>query len=138
MAGTRKLKTGEYLFREGDPPTHLYIIKSGTLSIRKMRAGIPIVEIAQLGSDEVVGELSFFDCEPRSASVLAITDVELLELSFEEFGAVYNSVLPYVKTVVESVAERLRKANETICHLRNDANAGQDGTLEIAGGSARP
>lgn len=132
MDDTHKLKAGQFLFREGDLPTHLYIIKSGTVSIRKSRDGKDL-EIAKLHSGEVLGELSFFDREPRSASAVAISDTELVQLSFDDMQAVYDSVPPYVQTIMVAVTNRLRKANDTIRRLQQDGIAGQDGTPDVSG-----
>lgn len=132
MEDTRKLKAGECLFREGDKPEFLYIIKTGTVSIRKSHAGKEL-EIAKLNSGEVLGELSFFDREPRSASAIAVTDLELVQLDFEALESICDGVPPYVRTIMVAVADRLRKANDTIRRLQKDSIAGQDGTPDVSG-----
>lgn len=118
-AVTRTLKQNEYLFREGDSPTAIYIIKSGTISIQK-RKGISQVELARLFSNEVLGEISFFDRNPRSASAKAIVETQVLEISFDSLDKIYAKIPDYFKTIMAAVAERLRKANETVRKLQNE------------------
>ncbi len=115
----RFFRPGQYLFREGEASRCMYLIKKGTVSIRKMK-GPAYVEIARIYSKEVLGELSFFDRNPRSAAAVAISEVEALEISFESLDKIYAGVPDYLKTIIASVAERLRKADDTIRRLQRN------------------
>jgi CRP-like cAMP-binding protein len=108
---------GEILFKEGDVSHAIYIIKRGAVSIRKQK-GQSFVEVGKVQSGEVVGELSFFDHLPRSATAVALTEVELLEVPFEALETVYNNIPHYLKTIIASLAERLRQANVQIQRLQ--------------------
>lgn len=106
----------------------MFLVKKGTVGIRKMK-GPAHVEIARIYSNEVLGELSFFDRMPRSASAVALTEVEVLEIRFDSLDKIYTGVPDYMKTIIASVADRLRKANDTIRRLqRNVVN--EDGSEE--------
>lgn len=61
---------GSVLIREGEPTDALYIVLDGAFAvcIEAMNSQV----IAQLGSGEVVGEMSFVDARPPSATVKAI------------------------------------------------------------------
>ncbi|MCM2324704.1 MAG: cyclic nucleotide-binding domain-containing protein, partial [Oligoflexia bacterium] len=109
----------QFLFREGDPSNCMYVIQKGTVSIRKHKA-TAYVEIARLYSNEVLGELSFFDRLPRSAAAVALTEVEVLELPFESLDKIYAGIPDYLKTIISAVADRLRKANDTIRRLQKN------------------
>ena len=113
----RYFKTGQFIFMDGDPSKSLFLIRQGTVVIQK-RKEVGSVEIARIHSNEVLGELSFFDRQARSASAVALTDVELMEIPFEDLDKVYVNVPDYLKTIIASVAERLRKANDTIRRLQ--------------------
>lgn len=112
----REFRPGQFLFREGEPSHCLYLIKKGTVAIRKMK-GPNFIELGRLYSNEVLGELSFFDRKPRSASAIALTEVEVMEITFESLDQIYTNVPEYLRTIMASTAERLRKANETIRRL---------------------
>jgi CRP-like cAMP-binding protein len=105
--------------KEGEPSHAMYLVIKGTVAVRKMR-GSSYVEIARIYPNEVLGELSFFDRLPRSACAIAMTDVTLLQIKFEALDKVYDKVPDYIKTIMASVAERLRKANETIRRLQKN------------------
>lgn len=117
--GTQFFRPGQYLFREGDPSGCMYLVKKGTVAIRKMKGGA-YVELGRIYSNEVIGELSFFDRQPRSAAAIALTEVEVLEISFKSLDKIYEDVPDYLKTIMASVAVRLRKANDTIRRLQRN------------------
>lgn len=106
-------KPGQVLFNEAEPSNSIFIIQKGAVSIRKMKAKT-YVEVAKCAPGEVLGELSFFDRLPRSATAVAIMDVEVVEIPFEAMDKIYQSIPDYMKTIVAALADRLRKANETI------------------------
>jgi len=122
---TRHLGAGEILFREGDKSECMYLIQSGQVSVRRMR-GLKMIEIARLQQGEVLGELSFFDRAPRSATAVAHNDVTILEIPFEGLDRVYNQVPQYMKSIITGVVNRLRKANDTIRALKNEDNHGNE------------
>ncbi len=65
----RELPEGEVLIREGEPNAAIYLILSGRFVVSLARS--PQTEIAHLTSGEVVGEMSFVDHLPPSATVTA-------------------------------------------------------------------
>lgn len=124
----RVFKNGEYLFKEGDPSQCMYVIIRGAVSIRKAK-GSAYIEIAKVYANEVIGELSFFDRQSRSASAVALGDVYAQEIDFASLDATYKAVPKYLQTIMGCVATRLRKANETIRLLQNNIVKG--GATEI-------
>lgn len=110
---TKNYRSGEYLFKEKEASRSLFIIKRGAVSIQKWNGEI-FFEVAKAQTGEVLGELSFFDRLPRSASAMAIMDVEVIEISFESMEEIYSKIPDYVKTMVAGMADRLRRANERI------------------------
>jgi CRP-like cAMP-binding protein len=109
-------RPGDYIFRENDQPHAMYLIRKGSVAVRK-RKGHGEIEIARIHSNEVLGELSFFDRMPRSASAIALTEVEALEITFHGLEKIFDKLPPYFRAIIASVADRLRKADETIRRL---------------------
>jgi CRP/FNR family transcriptional regulator, cyclic AMP receptor protein len=60
---------GKILIHEGKPVAYVYIVLDGKLSVSVAALGNK--EIASLGSGEIVGEMSFIDARPPSATVTA-------------------------------------------------------------------
>lgn len=71
----RRFRAGETVVREGERAQSLYIVARGSLEVRRGAK-----RIARVPEGSVFGEQAFFDGEPRSASVIASSDGELLEL----------------------------------------------------------
>jgi CRP-like cAMP-binding protein len=82
--------------------------------------GAAYVELARIYANEIIGELSFFDRQPRNAAAVALTEAEVLEIDFESLEKIYATVPEYMKTIMASVVERLRKADEHIRRLQKD------------------
>ena len=71
---------GSVIFREGDEARELFVIKSGEVRIQ-----IGNRTITELGADDIFGEMALIDNEPRSATAIALTDVELVPVSERQF-----------------------------------------------------
>jgi bacteriocin-type transport-associated protein len=74
----RSLASGSVLIEEGRPIDVLYVLLDGELSVT-LKA-LDGREIARLRSGEILGELSFLDSRPPSASVTALGDVTVLSV----------------------------------------------------------
>lgn len=81
----RTFPAGTVIIQEGRRATSLAFIAEGTVTIQKEDVGAPERHIIDLSRDAVIGEIAFFDNEPRSATVVAKTDVALLVLTRERF-----------------------------------------------------
>lgn len=68
-AKREEISPGTVLIHEGEPIDTLYILLEGNLSVSTAATGSQ--EIAHLSSGEVVGEMSFIDTRPPSATVTA-------------------------------------------------------------------
>lgn len=125
-AKARYFRPGEFLFKEGEPAQNLYILKKGVCSIRKRFPG-GFIELGKVYSNEVVGELAFFNKSPRSASVVAVSEVEALEVSYSALDQIYKKVPDYFRAMMASVAERLRRADDVIKRLKKEADIAGSG-----------
>jgi CRP-like cAMP-binding protein len=125
-SGLRQLKGNEILFTDGDPADSLYIIQKGQIRLFKPK-GKGFVEIAVLRTGEVIGEMAFFDEDgsgrKRSASASAMVPTEIIEISFVAFGKTMATLNPWFKTIINTLANRLRKANSRIKELESNSTA---------------
>ncbi len=105
---TRTLKAGSTIFREGDEANELFVIKSG-----QVRVQIGNRTISELGAESIFGEMALIDSEPRSATVTAITDVELVPVSEKQFLFLVSQTPYFALKVMRVLAQRLRATNKT-------------------------
>lgn len=109
-AGAKKIPAGHYLFRDGDPSDAMYVIKGGKLAVTKSKNTSEIV-LAELGPGAMVGEMAFFDGRPRSASVKAVKDTEVICLPFKSLHAQFQNFPEWCKAVMRTINDHLREAN---------------------------
>ena len=84
----RTFPKDSHLFREGDPGSHLYIVKSGQVKIVQVGAGGGEIVFAIVGPGEVFGELSLFEAEgERSADAVALEPTECALLARDPVNA---------------------------------------------------
>ncbi len=83
---SRPFRASEIVIQRGAPDRALNFVVAGSLDVGITQVdGVSISPLAKITAGSVVGEQSFFDGQPRSANVWAVTDGELLRLEYEEF-----------------------------------------------------
>ena len=78
VAIPRSFPKGARVFHEGDESDACYVIREGEVRVTREHSDGRAIALATLGPGELVGELAMLDGGVRSASVEALTDVELL------------------------------------------------------------
>jgi len=105
---TLRVRAGGVIFREGEQADELFAIKSGYVRIQ-----IGNREIADLTTDSIFGEMALIDSEPRSATAVAITDVELVPISEKQFLFLVSQTPYFALKVMRTLAQRLRATNKS-------------------------
>lgn len=107
---TITLQKDELICIAGDQEVDLYRVRSGKLMVF-VNDGTKITPLSYLGKDEYLGELSFFDKEPRSAHVVALEKTELIKIPVTELE---EQAPRWLITMATHVAKKIRKADELI------------------------
>lgn len=118
-------KAGVAIIREGQQADAVHVILQGKVRVlgtveldgdKKMRPGL-----SDLGEGEVFGELCLFDHQPRSASVVALTDCELAVIERDALLAFLDAHpevgYAVLKELVQSLVDRLRQGNRRVSAL---------------------
>ena len=117
MQVTIELKKDQVLMNEGDPSDLLYLLHSGELAVYKYdKVSKSHNVIGYIEPGEMVGEMSFLDNLPRSATIKAKTDCILRVMNRRDFEKILSTQDPFVHNLVLTLSGRLRKANKKI-HL---------------------
>lgn len=119
MVEIRKFKKGDLLIKEGESSDALYWLQSGSLRLFKKK-GKGFIELGVIHSGELVGEMAFMDHEPRSASVEAIQDCEVVEIPRGKFDEVVESLPKWLNSLVHTLVKRLRQTNKKVRELSSD------------------
>ncbi len=104
------LSAGEVLLREGESGSIMYWVVEGTLEVSRNQEGKDVV-LGTINQHELVGEMSFLDDKPRSATVTAAEECRLLPIPNGKFSEVLNSQPRWFKSLVKVLSDRLRATN---------------------------
>jgi CRP/FNR family cyclic AMP-dependent transcriptional regulator len=112
----KRFAAGEIVFSQGDKGSSMYIVRSGAVQIYltgkdEGSPPSPPVPLRDVRTGEYFGELSIFDDKPRSASVRAVVDTVLLELTRSELAEHLVRSKDAAMTILTEMAERLRETN---------------------------
>lgn len=106
-AFSRHLASGEYLFREGDPPDCAYVIDSGQIEISTEKDGRKLV-LSHLGPGDLLGEMAVLDDSPRTADAMAITDCRLTEIRRDQIQERLAETDSIIRTLMLGLLHRYR------------------------------
>lgn len=102
------LRSGEFLFREGDSADAFYIVASGAL---RVISGSAVYETVRAGG--IVGEMAIVDRDvPRSASVIAGSYSELIRIDASQFRELVRNDPEFALMVMRVMSRRLRLMNQ--------------------------
>lgn len=100
---------GAVLAREGRIGREWIVIVSGSAVVRVCGS-----EVARLGPGDVIGEVALLDHGPRTATVVADTEVEALVSTNAEFDRILTHAPSVTRSLLGSLARRVRAADELI------------------------
>lgn len=108
ISQTEDYESGEYVFREGEEGSDMYVVLSGMVRLDKGD-----VTVAEMTRGQHFGEMALVDRSRRSLSVIAATKSRLISIKRTDFYAVIKKEPPLaVKLLwsfVQVLTERLRK-----------------------------
>ena len=104
---------GDVIFREGDPGTEAYLIRTGYVSIWKEEDD-KHVDLATRGPGEIVGEMALLDDHTRSASITAKTDVEAEIITRADLQKMLEGAPDVLVLILNQLLERLRDTDELV------------------------
>jgi CRP-like cAMP-binding protein len=103
-----KYQVGDVMMRKGDPADSFFVILEGHLKIVTTDAKGDEIIINKVGPGESIGELALVDERPRSAGVVALDEVEALELTKDAFFELLNQRLDVSLGILRGFSNRLR------------------------------
>jgi len=108
-----ELKEGEYVFREGELGTEMYIINEGKVEIIN-QVGDEQQVLAVLEKGDFFGEMSVLEELPRAASARAATDIRLLQINGSTFDQLLRGNPEIAVRMMRKLSRRLRETDEML------------------------
>jgi aquaporin Z len=112
--GYHLVRAGETVLREGEESQRAFVVERGELEVRKRDASGSELVLARLGPRDWVGEMGLLLQQPRSATVVAVTDAQLRPITRENFARVIAEDPEVSLRVLKQLAERLYEADRRI------------------------
>jgi small-conductance mechanosensitive channel/CRP-like cAMP-binding protein len=107
---------GEVMTRQGAEGHWLYLIVRGRVSVRVASNGGGEAEVNQLDAGDFFGETSLMTGERRTATVIALTDVDCYRLD----RAVFQAVIQRQPALAEHIARILAERRMVLTTVRDD------------------
>jgi CRP-like cAMP-binding protein len=102
-----RLPAESVLFREGDQGDAFFVVLEGTAEVRRGKADR---RVNSLGPGAYFGEMALLDAAPRSATVVAATELELAVLGARIFRTLLRELPTISERLLAALAGELREA----------------------------
>lgn len=103
----RRLPAGALVIREGEPGEAFFFVASGRLRVYATDGLGRQTDLAELGENAVFGEMALLSAQPRSASVVCQTEVDLLEVGRQSLAQLADELGPVAEALHGFTRERL-------------------------------
>jgi CRP-like cAMP-binding protein len=101
-----RVRPDTFILQEGDPGRSFFVLARGTVEVISERSGQP-VRLATLSEGSIFGEMALLSASPRTASVRALTDCDLLEFDCAALGTASETVAHLSDALSGFARERL-------------------------------
>jgi CRP-like cAMP-binding protein len=107
----RRYRRGEALFSEGDIADRVFMLESGWVIVRSAAIDGEDIVLGLRGPGEILGELSVLDGKPRSATAIAVANLQAIVAPAEQLTRTLASDPEANRELLVVIADRLREAD---------------------------
>ena len=112
VAGEQEFGEGQFIVRQGQVGTGLYIVVDGSVNIVRGANSV----LATLGPGEFFGEMSVIDQQPRNASAQAMSPTTVLAVASWDLLALLENDHALSLNLIKGLVARIRAAGEQHRH----------------------
>ena len=112
-----EIPAGTVVTQIGEPGESFFVLVDGTVAVRT-----PLGAGAELHPGDFFGEMSLLDGEPRSATIVATTDVRLLIVDRSHFWRLLDEAPDLVRRILTILSRRVRRLEQTVEAILRGAN----------------
>jgi len=112
---------GETVFKQGGQSDGAYIILAGSADVT-VSAGDTEIVVASVGRNALIGEMGILTGSPRSASVLATTDLSALRIRKDVFFDLAREFPGVAVAIMRDLAKRLERTNALLAETRTSSD----------------
>jgi CRP/FNR family cyclic AMP-dependent transcriptional regulator len=111
---------GDVIVRQGEVGECMYVISSGKAEVL-IKKGSKQVRIATLGPRDFFGEMAVFDREKRSATVRAVSELQVIVIDKKTFEKTITKMPWLAFGVLEKMSRRIRETDRELLKLKKAA-----------------
>jgi CRP/FNR family transcriptional regulator/CRP/FNR family cyclic AMP-dependent transcriptional regulator len=104
-----EVPAGTVVTRTGEPGDSFFVIIDGTVAVQT-----PAGAANQLAPGDFFGEMSLLDGEPRSATIVATTDLRLLNVERSHFWRLLEETPDLIRRMLIILSRRVRHVEQTL------------------------
>ena len=112
-------KAGQNIFSEGQQPSHIYIVRSGSVKLIVNAEQTPL-ELVVFEEGQCFGETSVIGIQPHAATAISVKDTELIVLSRNSLLSLFKIDLELFSILILNIAReacrRLHRTDEILMH----------------------
>lgn len=112
----RECKAGQQVVKQGEAGASLFVIVDGLLEVKVESHGQSKV-VGRVGPGEFFGEISMLTGSPRGATVIALTDATLYEISHDVISPILKNRPAVAEAISQSVAIRRTRNSKAMEHV---------------------
>ncbi len=118
MVSYRQLPKGAFIITQNERGASMFLLVSGRVKVSLASPGGKELALSYLEAPAHFGEMSLVDAEPRSADVIAVSDVELFALDAKDLSEAIRLQPRLALSLIATLSRRLR---HTITRLEDMA-----------------
>ncbi|MCU0242670.1 MAG: cyclic nucleotide-binding domain-containing protein, partial [Vicinamibacteria bacterium] len=122
----------EVILRQGDPSDSFLVVVQGEASVRIKNSAGEEVEVGRVPLPSSVGEIGLLLNEPRTASVIALTDVQAIRFNAKAFEAMFQKIPNFGVGLAGGLAYRLQQVSGKVPLPQYDLKKGAPNAETLA------
>ncbi len=123
IAEKKTYKLGETIFRETEDGASLYVIRKGEVKACKATPDGELMTLMLMKDGDIFGEMSFLDERPRSATIVALSNVEAYSIDKHDFEGLVDDyprlIYKMLKNIIFTIHNIVRGMNTRYIEMVN-------------------
>jgi CRP/FNR family cyclic AMP-dependent transcriptional regulator len=103
----RTLRSGDTVFREGEPGSSAYVVQAGEVVISRMVDGED-KELATIGVGDIFGEMALIDDQPRMATAKVKGGATIVTITKTMYQQKLKNTDPFIRALLRILVETVR------------------------------
>ncbi len=128
----KKFRAGQTILREGDRGQCGFIVRKGRLQVSRVVNRRKVV-LGELSENDIVGESALFEDSRRSATVIALSDGEMMLFGKRDMIRMARKSPLELFMIVDSISSKLDRTSESYCNSLVELDSMRQQVRELSG-----